>query len=1326
MDRCKLGTTETKNVNDLNHVNDIILKSGIELTRSAVISDEFKKGNTTIPPTINNENNFTIFETTTTVYGVLLAAITIETTTTTIVPTTTTTTTILTSTANAKTITETVIEENDSINSADDAMSITTTTTTITTTTTTATTTIATTSATNIISIKDIHLPSRTILQSFEDETLLWWINLKKILEKKIPTFHDITEAFDNKSNISISNPQKSINDDNNESKLRYLEEIVRELRENPNKYKVSVERVDDRQSWIVIRIGNYHKRENLHETIFTDIPGMLHQFPTRRDSPEELKANYHILRIKLPYEFLNNNSNTLKGSEIQQNEARTNPESISGFDRQRLNKQKEDGIFEKVPAQFIDKQHGYLYHVQIHGINQNLSSVNDHEMRQKKIKSSKIATTDDNINGRKTSLIINSTCFGMIDRQLLYNASYKEIDNISLEQCRCACAKTWNNDDKNDCMIKCKSFQYSNVTRKCLLNEDDHHGNYDLIYNWDNNYFYRICTTEDIISNANRNCHTERNTNFVQFALEGTSANEDVMISSSSGSSADENKTNHSNRKRSTIDHRSVFSSSAFRTKSVYWWKEHGKEEVSNKTISEEVILSPDLWSKIMKTKSVAKNFKSLVLEILEKQSEEISAEKSEYDYKIKIQHGTTTASTTTTTTDTVTTNIISHGSRGIRSTSDTDLEIIEKPFATTKIFTDYTKMIITNLSSSSSSSTTSEEIVKSLTNESELKVIGTIEHEIRTDNGNNKKFRGSINELNSSIEKLATTAIIGQQATTDKDLEDERFDGTSDDNLNENEITTVAAMVTEGSGEMITNKKLDIPEKNSREDANKIEQNLASKPVGDCFEVIDGFILKGTAGGLEQDVTLEECQCYCANSRSDERYSFQCVSATYYHNERDCILNLQTRNDSPDQFQLQDNVSYLGMICSVEESKERLVNNNFVHGCRQTASISTSTTIPEKIFMPVNTDSCFVEMPNHVLHGTAFAAETNVSVDACKCYCMNAENRYGIECNSIEYYFDSRTCLLSNLSRITDPKNFNHSIVYTLMHSYFDKSCLTGSDKFPIYMKENCLSTMNLVLKDENLSLNFRAENDNNRNITLHNEETKNIYDSSDNIDLSSSSMISSTNPSHSIQYTTPQSTYYDPSEDVGEGKKTKENESQNHDLTTTYVKTTMSTNDFTTVSDSFTEHSDTTATIFTTTQTEMDYTISNETLETTSPVEIIKYSHHGKCIYSAIYQTSFHGAKLIKRFLVSSPQQCFYGCHFEGCRSSNLLQVDNQTYSCELFSDALIDYRTADVLVYDSGSVYFDGIKCTMKRPKVVKSSDSESNRSSADNEDYGDNN
>lgn len=57
---------------------------------------------------------------------------------------------------------------------------------------------------------------------------------------------------------------------------------------------------------------------------------------------------------------------------------------------------------------------------------------------------------------------------------------------------------------------------------------------------------------------------------------------------------------------------------------------------------------------------------------------------------------------------------------------------------------------------------------------------------------------------------------------------------------------------------------------------------------------------------------------------------------------------------------------------------------------------------------------------------------------------------------------------------------------------------------------------------------------------------------------------------------------------------------------------------------------------------------------------------------------------------------------------------------------YSDALIDYRTADVLVYDSGSVYFDGIKCITKRRKVDKISNSENDHNSIDNEDYDDNN
>lgn len=56
---------------------------------------------------------------------------------------------------------------------------------------------------------------------------------------------------------------------------------------------------------------------------------------------------------------------------------------------------------------------------------------------------------------------------------------------------------------------------------------------------------------------------------------------------------------------------------------------------------------------------------------------------------------------------------------------------------------------------------------------------------------------------------------------------------------------------------------------------------------------------------------------------------------------------------------------------------------------------------------------------------------------------------------------------------------------------------------------------------------------------------------------------------------------------------------------------------------------------------------------------------------------------------------------------------------------YSDALIDYRTSDVLVYDRGSVYFDGIQCNARRRKVNRSSSGE-NDNSIDNENHDDDN
>ncbi|VDK77023.1 unnamed protein product [Cylicostephanus goldi] len=71
--------------------------------------------------------------------------------------------------------------------------------------------------------------------------------------------------------------------------------------------------------------------------------------------------------------------------------------------------------------------------------------------------------------------------------------------------------------------------------------------------------------------------------------------------------------------------------------------------------------------------------------------------------------------------------------------------------------------------------------------------------------------------------------------------------------------------------------------------------------------------------AGGLEHDVSLDECKCFCANSKTSRRYAFDCLSATYYHDERDCILNLDDRNRSPQLLEEQKelSVTYIGPTC-------------------------------------------------------------------------------------------------------------------------------------------------------------------------------------------------------------------------------------------------------------------------------------------------------------------------------------------------------------------------------------------------------------------------
>uniref|UniRef100_A0A183BNL9 PDZ domain-containing protein n=1 Tax=Globodera pallida TaxID=36090 RepID=A0A183BNL9_GLOPA len=278
----------------------------------------------------------------------------------------------------------------------------------------------------------------------------------------------------------------------------------------------------------------------------------------------------------------------------------------------------------------------------------------------------------------------------------------------------------------------------------------------------------------------------------------------------------------------------------------------------------------------------------------------------------------------------------------------------------------------------------------------------------------------------------------------------------------------------------------------------------------VGACFEHIAGFAMRGTAAGLERAVSLEQCECLCANSLTSRLYSFQCASATYYQADRDCVLNLDSRHSSPNLFgkaaggdsELLDEannanananvlVTYLGMLCSAaERAISQLANNPRGHDeCLalianrappNTTTAPTSTTTTRTTTAPegnngttkiaeaaggsstssnaINSDQCFREQPNYVLEGMALAVETNVTVDQCKCFCAEAEVRYGSACQSVQFYYGSMTCLLNRENRLSDPEHFNFDAQGNGRHSYFDYRCGAESDTAVNYVNTKC----------------------------------------------------------------------------------------------------------------------------------------------------------------------------------------------------------------------------------------------------------------------------
>ncbi|TKR81370.1 hypothetical protein L596_015250 [Steinernema carpocapsae] len=544
------------------------------------------------------------------------------------------------------------------------------------------------------------------------------------------------------------------------------------------------------------------------------------------------------------------------------------------------------------------------------------------------------------------------------------------------------------------------------------------------------------------------------------------------------------------------------------------------------------------------------------------------------------------------------------------------------------------------------------------------------------------------------------ATTALTGSPQTETPTEEPSTVSA---------EVTPVPTDSTESqisaSGETST------PTKGSEEESMKSKSRASSTigttllttetqlPIthGKCFEVIDGYLTKSLAGGLEHDISLEECECYCANSIASGRYAFQCQSAIYYHDERDCVLNLDSRKVRPELFvESSDyNVTYLGMTCVADEATSALVDHSKKHGClgnRKTTTKAPTTPQPPKPTTGENTDNCFLELPHYVLEGNALAIETNVSVEECKCFCVDADYRYGSECQSVQYYYDSMTCLLNKENRISNPDRFNYAHG-SVIHSYFDFRCQAEQTTLSVYVEQVCKETINhdetvppttkKVSEEDDKSTDegsmevpsgkkseatTQTRTDSTMEEITFQRTTPSTTDSMDELKFETTKEVSSTSGMEKIQFESTKATqaFKKPSTkqftDSSKASSTSDSpfitmvfETSNaaaseeeddratsslEEETTVEAQTTPSTTPSTTtvVPKTAATKKPHIAELEETTEEKVTRKITKVTTHSTTTTTTSAYEPVGPCRYSALYQTVFQGTRLIKRIVVS----------------------------------------------------------------------------------------
>ncbi|KAI6174429.1 hypothetical protein M3Y98_01189000 [Aphelenchoides besseyi] len=937
------------------------------------------------------------------------------------------------------------------------------------------------------------------------------------------------------------------------------------------------------------------------------------------------------------------------------------------------------------------------------------------------------------------TDFLLTSTtgpivCYRQIPQQMLLYAAFKTFHDISLNECRCKCAETWLDMTTGP---HCKSVLYNEVSRECSLNQGDHNGKYDLIY--------------DKLVASKLLCLTRSLDSWITIMFHLLNAAKRVCSRLSSNTN--------------------------FHFTSP---KQHNETKTSESEESEPMNSSDQQRAKDAKVAGLGISKIDELTDGLKKLA------------KTAEPKTTTTEKSTTVSSTTV-------------STTTTSVPPTTMPISTTIIADD--ELLIQEVTGSTAD--TRAPLFSSTT------LLTTSSNE---PNGEDADLL---------IQEVTSTANATVYPSTDP-------------------VDPMARSITtkwkEESGIFVST-STQISTTTTSYDILTI-----SGHTDGCFEIIHGFMMRSTAGGLEHNVTLAECECYCANSLNSKRYSFQCVSATYYHNERDCVLNLDNRELSPELFMKSsddDNVSYLGLICPQTKAvAHHTKDGECKTPLKQKPLITpkTTTQLPTPTLAP-HTDDCFLELPKYVLEGTALAIESNVTVDECKCYCVDSEHRYGTECQSVEYYYDSQTCLLNKENRLSDPDRFNYD-PQGFMHSYFDYRCHSEKLIMEMYVEQVCTKVIDHRIDEIEKSLDVdennhdnevhlvtqtqlpysSKENTGNRRHKTGNEKERGSYvkvlkfvneDETDSNPMPS--LLLNPLATQEKEKTDNESdetkvdgreedeeseeqrtehhgllkrrrnrhrhrepaTYQSETEEIIESDSTVSEESRkpskdrNEQKTpklakTTTTATTVQLTSTTTSMPKTTEQPKETTTLSTTITTTTEVPITETTTEktttvkpkkahqriaeieelegeeelrlweatstttppTTSPVttttqrstttrpqttstvritttteepsttttSMVSYPPVGQCRYSALYQTAFNGERLIRRFKVQNAVQCFQGCSYhKDCRSANLIHTGGKAKFCELFKDSVVDFRRTDVLYFDRDVVHFDSIQC-----------------------------